>query len=203
MSSEPSNKKGDLGDYHGLVHEYDGIIELDNQLPRWWLFTLFGAVVFAAGYWLYFHSYQRADLPMAAYEKEKAAQLAAEAEQLKLAGEVTPELLTKLSQDPATVEQGKAVFAEICVTCHAEGGRGNIGPNLTDDRWIHGGSVEQVFQSIAKVWPAKGMPPWGRALRPDELAALVSYVRSLQGSTPPNPRAPEGDPFVAEAIPGR
>ena len=71
--------------------------------------------------------------------------------------------------------------------------QGLIGPNLTDDRWIHGGSVEQVFQSVAKGWPAKGMPPWGRAMKPEELSAVVSYVRSLQGSNPPNAKAPEGE----------
>ncbi len=193
MSSEPSNKKGDLGDYHGLVHEYDGIIELDNQLPRWWLFTLFGAVVFAAGYWLYFHSYQRADLPMAAYEKEKAAQLAAEAEQLKLAGEVTPELLTKLSQDPATVEQGKAVFAEICVTCHAEGGRGNIGPNLTDDYWLHGSEPVAVYGTIRNGFLPKQMPAWGKALGEERVRAVSAFVLTIKGTNVPGGKAPQGD----------
>jgi len=105
--------------------------------------------------------------------------------------------------DPAVVQVGTARFARSCAPCHGERAQGLIGPNLTDDRWLHGGSVDQIFQTIAKGWPAKGMPPWGRALKPEEIAALVSYVRSLQGSNPPNARPPEGEPFVAQPIPGK
>ena len=194
MSAEETTKgSGDLGDYRGLVHEYDGIIELDNQLPRWWLFTLFSAIVFAAGYWLYYHSYQRDDLPMAAYQKHKAAELAAEAEQLKQAGEVTPELLTKLSQDPATVEQGKAVFAEVCVTCHAEGGRGNIGPNLTDDYWLHGAAPVAVSGTIRNGFLAKQMPAWGKTLGEERVRAVSAFVLTIQGSNVEGGKAPQGD----------
>ena len=100
-----------------------------------------------------------------------------------------------------TVHLGAARFAKSCAPCHGERAQGLIGPNLTDDRWIHGGQVEQVFQSVAKGWPAKGMPPWGRAVPPEELSALVSYVRSLQGSNPPSPKAPEGDPVAPEPLP--
>ena len=84
----------------------------------------------------------------------------------------------------SSLEVGAARFQRSCAPCHGVRAQGLIGPNLTDDRWIHGGSVEQIFQTIAKGWPAKGMPPWSRAVRPDELSALVSYVRSLQGSNP-------------------
>ena len=104
--------------------------------------------------------------------------------------------------DPAVLEAGRARFTKTCAACHGERAQGLIGPNLTDDRWIHGGTVEQIFQSVAKGWPAKGMPPWGRALKPEELTALVSYVRSIQGSSPPNARAPEGERVVPEPIPG-
>lgn len=193
MSADDAKKRGDLGDYHGLVHEYDGIIELDNQLPRWWLLTLFGAVAFAAGYWLYYHSYQRDDLPLAAYNRQKAAELAAEAEQLKLAGEVTPELLTKLSQDPATVEQGKAVFAEVCVTCHAEGGRGNIGPNLTDDYWLHGHEPLAVYGTIRNGYLPKQMPAWGKTLGEARVRAVAAFVLTIQGTNVAGGKAPQGD----------
>ncbi|MBL8741852.1 MAG: c-type cytochrome [Myxococcales bacterium] len=193
MSADDAKKRGDLGDYHGLVHEYDGIIELDNQLPRWWLLTLFGAVAFAAGYWLYYHSYQRDDLPLAAYNRQKAAELAAEAEQLKLAGEVTPELLTKLSHDPATVEQGKAVFAEVCVTCHADGGRGNIGPNLTDDYWLHGHEPLAVYGTIRNGFLPKQMPAWGKTLGEARVRAVAAFVLTIQGTNVAGGKAPQGD----------
>lgn len=114
----------------------------------------------------------------------------------------SPQDLLAGAKDPAVLDVGGARFTRSCAACHGERAQGLIGPNLTDDRWIHGGSVEQIFQSVAKGWPAKGMPPWGRAMKPDELAAVVSYVRSLQGSAPPNAKPAEGDPFAAEPIPG-
>jgi cytochrome c oxidase cbb3-type subunit 3 len=98
---------------------------------------------------------------------------------------------------------GAARFARSCAPCHGEQAQGLIGPNLTDDRWLHGGHVEQVFQSLVKGWPAQGMPPWGRALPPEEIAALTSYVRSLQGSSPPNPKPPEGEVVTPEPLPER
>ena len=104
--------------------------------------------------------------------------------------------------DPAVLELAASRFTRSCASCHGEKAQGLIGPNLTDDHWIHGGTVEQIFQSIAKGWPAKGMPPWGRAVKPEELSALVSFVRSIQGSNPPNARAPEGDRVVPEPIAG-
>ena len=104
--------------------------------------------------------------------------------------------------NPAVLDGGAARFTPLVRRVTAKRHKGLIGPDLTDDRWLHGGSVEQIFQTVAKGWPARGMPPWGRALRPQELAAVVSYVRSLQGSNPPNPRAPEGETFAPEALPG-
>jgi cytochrome c oxidase cbb3-type subunit 3 len=113
-----------------------------------------------------------------------------------------PAALLAGATDPAVLDVGASRFAKSCAPCHGPQAQGLIGPNLTDDRWIHGGSVEQIFQTINKGWPAKGMPPWGRAVKPEELAALVSYVRSLQGTNPPGGKPPEGDPFVAEPTPG-
>ena len=103
----------------------------------------------------------------------------------------------------AVLQVAAGRFARSCAACHGERAQGLIGPNLTDDRWLHGGSVDQIFQTIAKGWPAKGMPPWGRALKPDEIAALVSYIRSVQGSSPPSGRPPEGEPVAPQPIPPR
>ncbi len=112
----------------------------------------------------------------------------------------TNELLAGAA-NPAILSVAAARFTRTCAPCHGEKAQGLIGPNLTDDRWIHGGSVQQIFETVAKGWPAKGMPPWGRTLKPEEIAALVSYIRSLQGSNPPGGRPPEGEPFVAQPIP--
>jgi len=194
MSEPGADEPSEVGaDYHGVVHEYDGIIELDNQLPRWWLFTLFGAIAFAAGYWLYFHSFHFGDLPTAAYAKQKSAELAAEAEQLKLAGEVTPAMLTKLSEDPGTVEQGRAVFAEICVTCHADGGRGNIGPNLTDEYSLHGNQPLAIYGTIRNGYLQKQMPAWAKTLGEERVRAVTAFVITLQGTNVAGGKAPQGD----------
>ena len=97
---------------------------------------------------------------------------------------------------------GRARFIKTCAACHGESAQGLIGPNLTDDRWLHGGKVSQIFNTIAKGVPAKGMPPWGRAIAPEELAALTSFLRSVQGTSPTNAKPPEGEPVQAEALPG-
>ena len=188
-----------------VLHELDGIKEYDNPMPGWLMAIWWGSLIFSAGY-LIFYALNFGEGTMDAEYRAETVQTVTAVQSHFDANPIVPpspaELLGGAAND-AVLVAGESRFARTCAACHGDKAQGLIGPNLTDDRWIHGGSVEQVFQSIAKGWPAKGMPPWGRALRPDELAALVSYVRSLQGSNPPNPRAPEGEPFVAEAIPGR
>jgi cytochrome c oxidase cbb3-type subunit 3 len=115
----------------------------------------------------------------------------------------TPAVLLAGATDEAVLAKGAARFAKTCAPCHGEHAQGLIGPNLSDETWIHGGQVEQIFQSVVKGWPAKGMPPWGRAIPPQEIAALVSYLRSLQGSNPPGAKAPEGDRVAPEPLPGK
>ena len=176
-----------------VVHEYDDIQECDNQLPRWWLYTLFGTCIFAAGYWLYYHSYAKAPLPSQEYAAAKAEQLAKEAEELKAAGEVTPELLIKLSKDPGTVDQGAKIFANACVTCHAEGGKGSVGPNLTDDYWLHGGKPEEIYKIVREGFLAKQMPAWGKQLGEAKTRSVVAYVLSVKGTNAAGDKAPQGE----------
>ena len=186
-----------------VLHELDGIKEYDNPMPGWLMAIWWGSLVFSAAY-LIFYALSFGEGSMEAeYRGETQKDLVAVQAYFDTHPLVPPspaELLAG-TKDPEVLERGGARFARSCAPCHGVKAQGLIGPNLTDTRWLHGGTVEQVFQSITKGWPAKGMPPWGRALRPDELSALVSYVRSLQGSNPPNARPPEGDPFVAEPIP--
>ena len=187
-----------------VLHELDGIKEYDNPMPGWLMAIWWGSLIFAAAY-LIFYALSFGEGSMEAeYRGETEKALVAVQAHFDANPLVppSPAVLLAGAKDPAVLELGKARFARSCVPCHGEGGRGLIGPNLTDNRWIHGGTVEQVFQTIAKGWPAKGMPPWGRAVKPEELSALVSYVRSLQGSNPPNARPGEGDPVVPEPIPG-
>lgn len=187
-----------------VLHELDGIKEYDNAMPGWLMAIWWGSLIFSAAYLIFFalafgessmDSEFRGDTQSALTQTQvyfDSHPIAAPSPAMLLAG----------AKDPAVLAIAQARFSKTCAACHGEKAQGLIGPNLTDDRWIHGGSVEQMFQTITKGWPAKGMPPWGRALKPEELSALASYVRSLQGSNPPNAKPPEGDPFAPEPIPG-
>ncbi len=176
-----------------VVHEYDGIEECDNQLPRWWLATFIGAVVFAAGYWVYFHNMGKGELASAQHAREKREAIAREAELIQQAGEIGPEMLLTLSKDGGTIERGRELFSQSCVTCHADGARGNIGPNLTDEYWIHGGDPMSVYSTVRDGFLAKQMPAWGKQLGENNVRAVVAYLLSIQNTNAPGGKAPQGD----------
>jgi cytochrome c oxidase cbb3-type subunit 3 len=194
-----------MADYQDKVlHELDGIKEYDNPMPGWLLAIWWGSLLFAAGY-LIFYALSFGEGSLEAEYRASTQQAVAEVQAYFDAHPIappTPAVLLAGARNPAVLEAGASRFARTCAPCHGEAAQGLIGPNLTDDRWLHGGSVEQIFQTVAKGWPAKGMPPWGRTLPPEELAALVSYVRSLQGSHPGDARPAEGEVVVAEPMPG-
>jgi len=176
-----------------IVHEYDGILEADNRLPRWWLATLWGAIAFAAGYWIYYHSIGAAELPSQEYASLKKRELAAEAERIKAAGEVTDEMLVTLSKDGGTVEQGREIFDKTCVTCHAAGGMGNIGPNLTDEYWLHGGEPKQIYTTVHDGFLPKQMPAWGKQLGEEKTRSVVAYVLSIRDTHVAGGKSPQGE----------
>ncbi|MFN7983764.1 MAG: c-type cytochrome [Vicinamibacterales bacterium] len=187
-----------------VLHELDGIKEYDNPMPGWLMAIWWGSLIFSAAY-LMFYALSFGEGTMEAEYRQQTQEAVTSVQAYFDAHPLVPPKPAELlagAVNPAVLDEGAARFTRSCAPCHGEKAQGLIGPNLTDDRWLHGGSVEQIFQTVAKGWPAKGMPPWGRALRPQELAAVVSYVRSLQGSNPPNPRAPEGETFAPEALPG-
>jgi cytochrome c oxidase cbb3-type subunit III len=188
-----------------VLHELDGIREYDNPMPGWLMAIWWGSLIFAAAYLIFYALSFGEGTMEAEYRGETQKALAvvqAHFDANPLIAPSTADLLAG-ANNPAVLQVAAARFAKSCAACHGEKAQGLIGPNLTDDRWLHGGSVEQVFQTIAKGWPAKGMPPWGRALKPDEIAALVSYIRNLQGSNPPSGRPPEGEPVALQPIPPR
>jgi cytochrome c oxidase cbb3-type subunit 3 len=187
-----------------VLHELDGIKEYDNPMPGWLMAIWWGSLVFSGAY-LIFYALSFGEGTMEAEYRQQREQTVTAVQAHFDANPIVPPAPADLlagAGDQAVVEAGAARFTRSCAACHGERAQGLIGPNLTDEHWLHGGSVEQIFQTVAKGWPSKGMPPWGRALSRDELAAVVSYVRSVQGSNPPSARPPEGERFVAERIPG-
>ena len=174
-----------------LDHSYDGIQEYDNPMPRWWVITFWATIVFAILYLLNVPGIGNGAGRIADYESDMAR---AKATQLAAAPSGVPDsaALEALAHDPATIAAGKEVYATYCAACHRVDGGGQIGPNLTDDAWIHGGALADIRSTISSGVLAKGMPEWGRILKPDQVDAAAAYVRTLSGSNPPNAKSPEG-----------
>ena len=174
-----------------LDHEYDGIQEYDNRLPNWWLYTLYGAIVFGVGYWIVFHTFQTVPLPVERYEEEM--QLAAEAQLERIEGQdLSNETFSVLLSVPKRVEAGKLVFTQFCVVCHLEQGQGSVGPNLTDAYWVHGASPLEIHKTVTDGVPEKGMAAWGSLLGPTKVQDVVTYVLTLKDTNIPG-KAPEGE----------
>ena len=174
-----------------VIHEVDGIQEYDNKLPNWWLYILYGSVVFGFGYWFTYQIGGFAELPKAAYDSEQD-RIAAAAPS-KTGGAATPESLMALSRDRGTLARGKQIFAQTCVACHRADGGGIVGPNLTDEFWIHGGAPEKVYKIVSEGVPDKGMVAWGPQLGADRVQAVSALVICLRNTNIPGGMAPQGE----------
>ena len=254
-----------------LEHEYDGIQELDNELPPWWVYLFWITIIFAVVYMFHYHVFKTGDLQIAEYNKEidpnwKPAEMDGNGgligvyrspftnpkgdvtpyieeqfasyvgpkltsdglimEAMRRADETTlnklktdfPDLFKQLSAggaaiipkkaaakesietvealtDATSIAKGKEIFTKNCVSCHGLQGQGGIGPNLTDDYWLHGAGMSHIVHTITAGVPAKGMITWRGVLSPDQIKQAASYILTLHGSNPPNPKAPQGDKF--------
>lgn len=175
-----------------LDHEYDGIRELDNVLPPWWVWGFYISIVFAVIYVFRFHIVKSAPLQDQAYTIEVAnANKEIEAYK-KNAGMNIDENNVTLLTDQADLDKGAQIFTDNCVVCHNPNGEGNIGPNLTDKYWIHGGDIKSIFKTIKYGVDGKGMPEHESKLNPIQLQQVASYVKSLKFH---EGKAPEGDPM--------
>ena len=177
-----------------LDHTYDGIQELNNPLPRWWLYGFYFCIVFAVAYLLYYHVLGWGPTAKQEYQQEMAyAQTHYKDVQEKTADNSNVNLDEKhyeVLTDAASLQAGDKLFHSVCFACHGAQGQGMVGPNLTDEYWIHGDKISQIMKNITTGFPDKGMPPFGggKTLNEKQLQDLASYIISLQGSNPPNPK---------------
>lgn len=174
-------------------HAYDGIRELDNNLPPWWLAGFYISIVFAVVYLLRYHVFESAPLQEEEFKMEMAAAEVAKEEYLKTAANLIDESTVELVTEESRLLAGQGIFDKNCAVCHAKDGGGGVGPNLTDNYWIHGNSIADVFSTVKYGVPAKGMIPWQDQLSPAEIQEVSSYVLSLVGTTPADPKEPQGE----------
>ncbi|MCB9088072.1 MAG: c-type cytochrome [Calditrichae bacterium] len=172
-----------------LNHDYDGIQELDNDLPPWWLYLFYFTIIFGVVYMLHYHVLGTGDLQVEAYEKEMKA---AEAQALARAqGQQSAAPLVQLT-DEGDLAAGKEVYMVNCVPCHGQLGEGGVGPNMTDEYWIHGGEIADLVHTINVGVPEKGMISWAPILSKKQMQQVASYILTLQGTNPPNAKEPQG-----------
>jgi len=188
--NHPIEKDELTGDTIISGHEYDNIKELDNKLPKWWIWMFYITILFAFAYVINYH-FLKAPLQEQEYKNEMAA--AAELyKNAPGAAALDTTNLIALTDEPS-LSAGKEVFTKNCVVCHLAQGQGLVGPNLTDDYWIHGCGIKKVVSTIVVGVPEKGMISWKAQLSPDQIKQVASYILTLKGTNPPNPKAPQGD----------
>jgi cytochrome c oxidase cbb3-type subunit 3 len=195
--SEPLENEGLLL----LDHDYDGIKELDNNLPPWWVYLFYAGIIFGVVYMVRYEILG-ADNQETELKKELAQAKIEVAEYMKTAPDMMDEKTVTLLTEPADLAAGKEIFTTNCAACHRADAGGQIGPNLTDEQWILGGGIKNIFHTLVNGGrDGKGMIAWKGTLKPKEMQKVASYVLSLKGSNPKDPKAPDGEVWVEEAAP--
>lgn len=195
--TQPIEKEGDLL----MDHDYDGIKELDNNLPPWWVYLFYICIVFGVIYFARYQVFGGDDQEMELKKEMAQAKIDVE-EYLKTAPDLMDEKTVVLLTDAPSLEAGKEIFSTNCAACHRSDAGGQIGPNLTDDRWILGGGIKNLFHTITNGGrDGKGMISWKGTLKPKEIQKVASYILSLQGSNPKDPKESEGEIWVDENAP--
>lgn len=182
-----------------LDHNYDGIKELDNHLPPWWKLLFYGTIVWSAVYLFVYHISDSLPLSDDEYQREiaLAEEQARKLKALKPVAEIDENTLTFSKDSVGLIEKGKNLFiGNNCGSCHRNDGGGNsIGPNLTDEYWLHGGDIKNIFVTIKNGVVEKGMPAWGKSLSPQDVRDVSYFILSIQGSNPENAKAPQGEVY--------
>jgi cytochrome c oxidase cbb3-type subunit III len=178
-----------------MDHSYDGIVELDNHMPPWLANIFYITIAFGVIYFTYFSVLGLGKTQLEEYEDElRIAAIQAE-ERASLALSSIDETTVVFDSSTPSLASGKSIYDANCVACHASDGGGGVGPNLTDEYWIHGGNINDIFTVVKYGVVEKGMIPWQDQLSPEEMQNVSSYILTLVGNTPANPKAPEGEKY--------
>jgi cytochrome c oxidase cbb3-type subunit 3 len=185
----PIDKEGEID----MGHDYDGIRELDNRLPPWWVWTFYISIFMAIGYLYVYHG---SDIGLSQHEEYveamKKGEEQKEAFTARQKNSINEKNL-KYVTDAKVLEKAKGIYIANCAACHGAEGQGGVGQNLTDKYWVHGGSISDVYQTIKNGVPEKGMIAWKTQMQPTTILNLASYIRTLQGTSPPNPKEKQGE----------
>ena len=176
-----------------IEHEYDGIKELDNPTPAWFMVLFYSTIIFAVGYLLTYHVFSIGQLQDDEYKTEVAQAEIVKKQYLSKAANLIDENTVKLVTESDAIKAGEGIYKQNCAACHGDKGQGVVGPNLTDDYWLHGGNVKAVFKTIKYGIAAKGMPTWEKQLSPKQISDVSNYIKTLHGTNPPNGKEPQGE----------
>lgn len=176
-----------------LDHSYDGIRELDNKLPPWWLWGFYITIAWAVIYMVRTHVLDVEPTPREEYEIAMAEAEKQKEEYMKTQENMVDEKTVTLLTAESALKEGQQLFNKHCAVCHQKDGGGSVGPNLTDQYWIHGNKISDIFSTIKYGVPEKGMISWQDQLNPQQMQKVASFVKSLEGTTPADPKEPQGD----------
>lgn len=179
-------------------HVYDDIRELDNNLPPWWKYMFYATIIFSGIYIYYYHFTDSAKLQIQEYEEEIALAEKEKEAYMKLATNSIDENTVAVLNDLKVIESGKGIYMQNCAACHGGAGEGGVGPNLTDEYWVHGGGIKNVFKSVKYGIPEKGMIAWKTQLSASDIQDVANYILSLEGTNPPNAKPAQGEKYEAK-----
>jgi cytochrome c oxidase cbb3-type subunit 3 len=180
-----------------MEDEYDGIQELNNKIPPWFNYLFYGSMVFAVVYMLNYHVFGSGKSMFDEYGEEVVTAEAHKQELIRTGAFINEETVKKLA-DGEVIAEGRNIYMTNCSPCHGTKGEGTVGPNLTDDNWIHGGGIKNVFKTVKYGVPSKGMLSWQQQMNPKQMQAVANYILTLKGTNPPNGKAPEGEKYTEE-----
>ncbi len=181
-----------------LDHNYDGIRELDNQLPPWWKWGFVFTIIFAVFYLFSYHVAGTGKLSLQEYADEMKQAQHDKDERMKISANNITDANVYSFTDAHELSEGRDIFEKNCVACHGNLGQGNVGPNLTDEFWLHGGGIKNIFNTITTGVPNKGMISWKAQLAPKQIQEVASFILTLKGTNPAGAKESQGEKWIEE-----